>query len=120
MRENVFTPMNKRLGIQNLVEENGGTLLIDGDIVVEVDNITFNIVSDGNSAVVYFHRIPHAFRLLDIIRAAFYGTGRERKFFEEVLDQVGVTLCVQSRLLGFMGPNSNWLLRRIFNYIIFR
>lgn len=114
MSTHVAPLKKKRNGVQNSTDENGGSLSIHGDIVIEVDNVTFRVESDGDSALVSFDRVSSLPKLVDKIRIAFFGAGRKQQFYEDILDRIGVTLYVHNRHFGIMGPNSNALLRRAF------
>ncbi len=83
---------------------------------VEVDQVPFHLIADGDSAVISFDSLSDAIALFKRYKTIASKNNEQVIFFNSVLCNIGLTVCYQNRHFGFIGPKANLLLATFFNF----
>lgn len=85
---------------------------------VELDQVPFHLVADGDFAVITCHRVSDAVALFKKFKTMARSNNRQLILFKRALRIVELTLCYRSRRFGFIGPKANRILSKMFNFVI--
>lgn len=83
---------------------------------VEIDQVRFQMSADGDYAVISFGSFSDAKTLFKKYKAIASKNRELVILFSKILSKIGLTICYQNRHLGFIGPNANMVLSKIFTY----
>lgn len=101
-----------------LCSEHSGTQ-IEAQMDIELNEIAFHIVVDGDSAVVSFDSFSDALHLCKMF-AGFLSKAKDKSgFYNSILSNLNTTVYLQNRHLGIVGPNANPLTSKFFKMLTY-
>ncbi len=83
---------------------------------VEINQVRFHVSADGDSAVISFDSFSDAKTLFKKYKAIASNNSEQVILFSKILSKIGLTICYQNRHFGFIGPNANLVLSKIFTF----
>lgn len=83
---------------------------------VEMDQVPFHLSADGDSAVISFDSFSDAMTLFKKYKATAGDNNEHLVLFKRMLAKIGLTICYRNHHLGFIGPNANLILSKIFSF----
>jgi len=101
--ENLLKALDRRTSVSMILD-------------VEVGQVPFHLIADGDSAVISFYSLSDAIALLKSYKTIASKNNEQVIFFNRVLCKIGLTVCYQNRHFGFIGPKANLLLATLFNF----
>ncbi len=88
------------------------SMMLDG----EIDQLPFHVFADGDYAVISFDSLSDAMALLKRYKAIANSNNEQIILFRRMLAKIGLTICCQNRHFGFIGPNANSILSKLFTF----
>ena len=83
---------------------------------IEMNQIPFHVVTEGDSAVISFDGLSDAMAFLMSYRAIASKNNEHIILFNKLLWKIGITVCYQNRHFGFIGPKANLILSKFFTF----
>jgi hypothetical protein len=83
---------------------------------VEMDQVPFHLLADGDSAVISFDSLTDAMALFRKYKAISSNNNEQVLLFSGLLAKIGLTICYQNRHFGFIGPNAHPILSKFFTF----
>lgn len=104
------------LEVHTILGRLGDTTDLSADMQIEVDQVAFNVTAETDSVLIKVKRLTDARLLVKKVFLPLLTDSAKMEFFEKVLERMNVTVYVQNRYLGLIGPRANpilhWALRR--------
>lgn len=92
---------------------------INGQIDIEVNGIAFHLSVDGDSAILSFDSFLDAFRLHRSFALFISNANDKEQIYADIKEKLNLTVYLQSRIFGIIGPKANTVISRILGYSFF-
>jgi hypothetical protein len=86
---------------------------IDAQLDIEVDMLAFHVFIDGDSAVISFGSFSDAYVLYKMF-AGYLHQANDKELCKNFLRNLNITIYLQNRHAGIIGPNASPVLSRLF------
>ena len=83
---------------------------------VELDQVPFHLLIDGDSAVISFDSWSDTVALFKKFKAMAGSNNGQTILLKRMLGKVGLTICYRNHHFGFIGPKANLILSKMFNF----
>lgn len=89
---------------------------ISGQVDIEVNGIAFHLSVDGDSAILSFDSFSDALRLHRSFALFTSHANDNKQIYADIKEKLNMTVYLQSRIFGIIGPKANTVLSRILDY----
>ena len=103
--ENVLKVFDRKISVSMMLD-------------IEIDQIPFHVLADGDSAVISFDGLSDAIAFLMRYKAIVSKNNEHFILFNKLLWKIGITVYCQNRHFGFIGPKANLILTKLFTSAI--
>jgi hypothetical protein len=91
---------------------------IDAQLDIEVDMLAFHVLIDGDSAVISFGSFSDAIVFYKMF-AGYIHQANDKELYKSILRNLNITLYLQNRHVGIMGPNASPVMSRLFQMVTY-
>lgn len=91
----------------------GKKIILNTDLDVELDGISFHLVTHDNSAVVKFDRLSDSLALFKRVRKLSSLNPERAMRVKSVLQNSDITLYLQNKHIGLFGPKAGTIMPRL-------